>query len=169
VPRYAAFLRAVNVGGTGKLPMAELRLMCEALGFENVKTYIASGNVVFDREQGEAEVRAALSEKLEKFMGKPVPVFIRTVDALAVLFADNPFPNVEENKHIVIFLDETPPADIAFSAKHHIDELVAIREKILHVYYPSGMGQSKLKIPAAEQGTARNMNTVRKVWELMHG
>jgi uncharacterized protein (DUF1697 family) len=167
MPCYGAFLRAVNVGGTGKLPMAELKLMCETLGFKNVKTYIASGNVVFDTEQGEAQIRQALLEKLSKFMGKPVPVFVRAKDELSDLLSDNPFPHVEENKHMVIFLDETPPADISFDAKHHIDELIAIRTKVLHVYYPSGMGKSKLKIVGTEQGTARNMNTVRKVLELM--
>lgn len=169
MPRYAVFLRAVNVGGAGKLPMAELKLMCEALGFINIKTYIASGNVVFDTEQGEPQIREALSKKLLNFMGKPVPVFIRTMDELSGLLSDNPFPHVEENKHMVIFLDETPAADIAFDAKHHTDELIAIRERVLHVYYPSGMGKSKLKINGAEQGTARNMNTVRKVLELMYG
>jgi uncharacterized protein (DUF1697 family) len=169
MPRYVAFLRAVNVGGTGKLPMAELKLMCEGLGFDRVKTYIASGNVVFDTAHGAAHIRDALAEKLVKFMGKPIPVFVRTLDELSELLSDNPFPEVEENKHMVIFLDETPPADIAYDAKHHIDELVAIRTKVLHVYYPSGMGKSKLKINGAEQGTARNMNTVRKVLELMHG
>jgi uncharacterized protein (DUF1697 family) len=54
--RYIALLRAVNVGGTGKLPMAELRSMCESVGFTNVRTYIASGNVVFDSKLAEASV-----------------------------------------------------------------------------------------------------------------
>lgn len=168
MPCYAAFLRAVNVGGTGTLPMSEVKLMCAALGFKNVKTYIASGNIVFETEQGEAKARTILAAEVEKYLGKPIPVFIRTADELSTLIHENPFPNVEANKHLVILLDETPPHDIGFKANHHTDELIAVREKALHVYYPTGMGKSKLKIAGAEQGTARNMNTIRKVLELMN-
>jgi uncharacterized protein (DUF1697 family) len=167
VPQYAAFLRAVNVGGTGALPMAELKTMCERLDFEKVKTYIASGNVVFEVEQGEATVRAQLEAALEKHLGKPTLVFVRSAPELAKLLHENPFPNVEANKHLVTLLDETPSHDIGFQAKHHADELIAIREKTLHVYYPTGIANSKLKISGLEQGTARNMNTIRKVFELM--
>lgn len=168
MPCYAAFLRAVNVGGTGTLPMSEVKLMCAALGFKNVKTYIASGNIVFETEQGEATIRSLLTVELEKYLGKPIPVFIRTADELSTLIHENPFPHVEANKHLVILLDETPNHDIGFNAKHHTDELIAVREKALHVYYPTGMGKSKLKIAGVEQGTARNMNTIRKVLELMN-
>ena len=168
MPRYAAFLRAVNVGGTGTLPMAEVKLMCAALGFKNVKTYIASGNIVFEAEQDEATIRNSLGAEVENFLGKPIPVFIRTAEELSSLLHENPFPNVEANKHLVILLDETPNHDIGFNAKHHTDELIAVREKVLHVYYPSGMGKSKLKIAGAELGTARNMNTIRKVLDLMN-
>ena len=166
--RYAAFLRAVNVGGTGALPMADVKTMCAALGFENIKTYIASGNIVFESNKASIEVGAMLADQLEKFLNKKVPVFMRTAEELNAVISDSPFPNVEANKHMVILLDETPPADIAFKAKHHTDELIAIREGVLHIYYPSGMGKSKLKIPGTEHGTARNMNTVRKVLELMN-
>jgi uncharacterized protein (DUF1697 family) len=165
--RYAAFLRAVNVGGTGALPMAELKSICANLGFQNVKTYIASGNVVFNAEQGETVIRTLLATELEKHIKKTIPVFVRTADELSTLLHENPFPNVEPNKHLVILLDETPPHDIGFNAKYHTDELIAVREKSLHVYYPRGMGISKLKISGSERGTARNMNTIRKVLELM--
>ncbi len=69
MPCYAAFLRAVNVGGTGTLPMSEVKLMCAALGFKNVKTYIASGNIVFETEQGEAKARTILAAEVEKYLG----------------------------------------------------------------------------------------------------
>ena len=75
---YVALLRAVNVGGTGKLPMSELEAMCETAGFEKVKTYIASGNVVFTSGMSEAEVKAALEKALPAYAGKPVGVMVRT-------------------------------------------------------------------------------------------
>ncbi len=167
MPRYAAFLRAVNVGGTGKLPMADLKAMCSDLGFKDMKTYIASGNVVFNSVLHGEQVQAQLTKVLSVYLDKPVAVAIRTRDELLELVSKSPFPNVEENKHILILLDETPPADIAFSAKHHTDELITVRDRVLHVYYPSGMGISKLKIPGTEKGTSRNMNTIRKMVELM--
>ena len=70
--RYVALLRAVNVGGTGKLPMTELRAMCEAAGFANVRTYIASGNVVFDAGLAEAAVKVRLEAALADYAGKAV-------------------------------------------------------------------------------------------------
>ena len=75
---YVALLRAVNVGGTGKLPMSDLKEMCEALGFTGVRTYIASGNVVFSSRKSESAVKKALETQLETYAGKPVGVLVRT-------------------------------------------------------------------------------------------
>lgn len=80
--RYAAFLRAVNVGGTGKLPMSDLRNLCGELGFTDVKTYLASGNVALDSSLTAARTRAALEARLEAHAGKPVGVIIRTATQL---------------------------------------------------------------------------------------
>ncbi|HEY0794239.1 MAG TPA: DUF1697 domain-containing protein, partial [Acidisarcina sp.] len=71
---YIALLRAVNVGGTGKLPMTELQSISEQLGFTNVRTYIASGNVVFQSKLPEAKVKAALKKRMATYAGKPVDV-----------------------------------------------------------------------------------------------
>ena len=80
---FVALLRAVNVGGTAKLPMSELKAMCEALDYEHVKTYIASGNVVFKSRKSETAVKAALEKQLEAYAGKPVGVLVRTAAELA--------------------------------------------------------------------------------------
>src|SRR3954467_4271716 len=90
---FVALLRAVNVGGTGKLPMTELKAMCEKLGFTNVQTYIASGNVVFESRKSEASVKAALKTALQKTAAKPVGVLVRTPAELAKVAEGNPFPN----------------------------------------------------------------------------
>jgi uncharacterized protein (DUF1697 family) len=89
---YVALLRAVNVGGTGKLPMADLKVMAEAAGFTQVRTYIASGNLVFRSPLTEAEVKARLERQLATYAGKPVPVLVRTAAELAAIVAANPFP-----------------------------------------------------------------------------
>ena len=87
MPAYGALLRAVNVGGTGKLPMSELQAMCEAEGYAGVRTYIASGNVVFHTPLGEAQVKAALERRLQAYAGKPVRVLVRTAAELARIVA----------------------------------------------------------------------------------
>ena len=73
---FVALLRAVNVGGTGKLPMSELKAMCEELGFLAARTYIASGNVVFATRKSEAAIKAALEKRLAAYAGKPVGVLV---------------------------------------------------------------------------------------------
>lgn len=157
---YIALLRAVNVGGTGKLPMAELRALCEGLGFSGARTYIASGNVVFRSELKEAAVKAALEEALAAYAGKPVGVLVRTGAEMAAVLAANPFAQAAPNRTVAIFLDAAPPADAARKASGLKDEQIALGTREIYVLYGSGMAASKLKIPAAQAGTARNMNTV---------
>ncbi len=79
---YIALLRAVNVGGTGKLPMKDLLSMCEALGFQQVKTYIASGNVIFSSKLSAKACQDLLEKALADYAGKFVGVFIRTPQQL---------------------------------------------------------------------------------------
>lgn len=163
--RYVALLRAVNVGGTGKLPMSELRAMCESLGFTDVRTYIASGNVVFESRLTEASVKARLERCLETYAGKPVGVLIRTGAELVAVLAGNPFGAAPSNRTVAIFLDVSPPADALSHATGQQDEEIALGTREIFVHYASGIARSKLKIPAANSGTARNMNTIEKLAE----
>ena len=94
---FVALLRAVNVGGTGKLPMSELKAMCEAAGFDEVRTYIASGNVVFRSDRTEADVKHTLETALQAYAGKPVGVLVRTAAEMAQVLAGNPFPLLPNN------------------------------------------------------------------------
>jgi uncharacterized protein (DUF1697 family) len=160
VTAYVALLRAVNVGGTGKLPMTELRAMCEAAGFFNVRTYIASGNVVFESDRPEPVVKAALERALQAYAGKPVGVMVRTGAEMAAILAANPFTQAAPNRTVAIFLDESPAADALAGITGRGDEEIALGAREIYVHYGSGMARSKLKIPAARRGTARNMNTV---------
>jgi uncharacterized protein (DUF1697 family) len=165
--RFAAFLRAVNVGGTGKLPMAALRAMCEAEGFTAVETYIASGNVGFTSKFSRDQAKAKLEKQLAQHFGKPAGLFLRDADQLKAMINCNPFPKAEGNRLMVILLAADPLRRMIEEAKNQRDEEIALGEACLYVHYPSGMGQSKLKIPGAEHGTARNINTIRKMLEIM--
>jgi uncharacterized protein (DUF1697 family) len=157
---YVALLRAVNVGGTGKLPMAQLRAMCESLGFANVRTYIASGNVVFSSKLSETAVKKKLEHALETYAGKPVGVLIRTAAELAAVLDANPFKSAAPNRTVAIFLDAPPPADSLSGVSGQQTEEIALGVREIYVHYGNGMAKSKLKIPAAKTGSARNMNTV---------
>ncbi len=162
---YAALLRAVNVGGTGKLPMSELRAMCVSIGFSNVRTYIASGNVVFESKLSEKSVKAKLERCLETYAGRPVGVLIRTGVELAAVLANNPFSSAAPNRTVAIFLDAPAPADVLDSVSGQQTEELALGTREIYVHYRDGIARSKLKIPAAGTGTARNMNTVDKLAE----
>ncbi len=170
MPSYIALLRAINVGGTSKLPMIELKAMCVAEGFDKVQTYIASGNVVFSSKLSAAKVKAALEKRLAAFAGKPVGVVIRTAEEMAAVLKANPFPKAPPNFTAAIFLDEAPPADTLAGIKGQQDEELRLGKREIYVAYgATGMGRSKLKIPAAAKGTARNINTIGKLVELAGG
>jgi uncharacterized protein (DUF1697 family) len=157
---FVALLRAVNVGGTGKLPMRDLKAICEELGLGSVRTYIASGNVVFESRKSEATIKAALEKRLEAFAGKPVGVLVRTAAEMAQVLADNPFPKAAPNRTMAVFLDRAPPADTRASLRGRKDEEIRLGRREIYIHYREGMAKSKLVIPAAKAGTARNMNTV---------
>jgi uncharacterized protein (DUF1697 family) len=157
---FIALLRAVNVGGTGKLPMSELKAMCEELGFGQVKTYIASGNVVFTSRKSEAAIKTALEKRLKAYAGKPVGVAVRSAAEMAQVLADNPFPKAAPNRTVAIFLDGKPAKDALSAVRGQKDEEIKLGRREIYVHYGDGMGQSKLVIPAAKTGTARNLNTV---------
>jgi len=166
---YIALLRAVNVGGTGKLAMDALKSMCEADGFRSVRTYIASGNVVFESPLSEKAVKKKIESRLLAYAGKPIGVMVRTAKEIAEVLARNPFPNAPGNRTVAIFLDDAPPAKVAETVSGRVHEEVSAGKREIYVLYDENMGRSKLKIPAAKNGTARNMNTVAKLAAMASG
>ena len=163
MPVFVILLRAVNVGGTGKLAMSELKRLCEKARFHNVRTYIASGNVVAERNGSEAEAKAALEAELKAYAGKPAGVIVRTTAEMAKVVALNPFPDRAADRTVAIFLDHAPPPEALKDIKGQANEEIRLSAREIYVHYPDGIGRSKLRIPAAGDGTARNMNTVAKL------
>ena len=160
---FVALLRAVNVGGTGKLPMTDLKTLCEDAGCTDVRTYIASGNVVLRSGLTESRLKSALEKKLQAYAGKRVGVMIRTAAEMKSVVKRNPFPKGAPNRVVAIFLDKAPARDALARVSGRKDEEIALGKREIYVHYGDGMGASKLKIPAAKDGTARNMNTVAKL------
>jgi len=162
---FVALLRAVNVGGR-KLVMAELKAIGEQLGFARARTFIASGNLLFSSDKSEAEVSRMLGDRLGKHMGADVPVMVRTAQEMADVASANPFAEAMASKVAAIFFENAPPNDIIERARGIADEELALGSREIYVHYPSGMGRSKLRLPAKVVGTARNMNTVAKLAQL---
>jgi uncharacterized protein (DUF1697 family) len=163
---YIALLRAVNVGGTGKLPMADLKVLCAELGFGRIETYIASGNVVFDCDMPAARVQAQLEKRLLAYAGKTVGVLVRTASEMRTILKRNPFSDKEPSLTHSFFLKEKPSSEALDDVRGRGGEELRLGQREIYVYYPTGMGKSKLRIPAAKLGTSRNLNTVAKLVEM---
>lgn len=166
---FVALLRAVNVGGAGKLPMSELRGLCERLGFDRVRTYIASGNVVFEAADDEATVQTRLAAALHAYAGKPIAVVLRTAAQIEEVVTANPHPECPPNLVHVTFLGQAPASDLLAGISGRIAEEITARAREVYIYYPQGQGASKMRAPSLAAGTARNMNTVMKLAELARG
>jgi uncharacterized protein (DUF1697 family) len=161
---FVALLRAVNVGGTGLLPMKDLSALCTRLGFSDVRTYIQSGNVVFRSDVPEARARKILETALAERLGKPVDVMIRSAAELRAVLAGNPFPEAPPSRVAVVFSSNPVPKSAVDEVIAPGGEQAAAGKRELYIFYPDGMGRSKLKLPPAlGRMTARNINTVAKL------
>jgi len=163
---YVALLRAVNVGGTGSLPMTELKALCEELGFADVKTYIQSGNVLFRSDEAEKAVEEKLDAALGKKMGKRPGVMVRSRGEIDGVVAKAPFPEAKPNFLLVYFLPEAAASDALDKMVAPDGEEAKLAGREIYVHYPIGSGRSKLKLPALKPGTSRNLNTVRKLADM---
>jgi uncharacterized protein (DUF1697 family) len=173
--RLIALLRAVNVGGR-KLPMAELRALCGELGWEDVETYIQSGNLVFTAPGEAPEIERKLEEAIEARFGIDVPVMVRTATQWAGYVAANPFPKVAEdepNRLQLLVSKERPKSDAAQKLMERAlaGEAVRAAGGALWFHFPEGVGTSKL-VPAlidkaaGSPSTSRNWRTVLKLQEM---
>lgn len=162
---YVALLRGVNLGKRN-LKMHDLKTIGEKLGLDDCRTYIASGNLIFRSDKSESSLKKQLEAALREHMGATVGVMIRTGGELAATAKANPFADKPGSNVVAIFLDEAPPKGALDAPKKLVDEQMALGVREIYVHYPAGQGQSRLAIPAAANGTARNMNTVAKLAEL---
>ena len=165
MPVFVGLIRAVNVAGV-KLDMAELRGLCTKLGFKSAKTYIQSGNVLFESSLAEAKVKSKLEQALCTHLGKPCGVLVRTQPELEACLTNNPFEQQPPNRVICFFLDEKVARGALSSVVAPGGEEVKAVGREVFVYYPDGQGRSKLKLPLFKEGTGRNLNTVAKLAQL---
>jgi uncharacterized protein (DUF1697 family) len=169
-------LRGVNVGGHNQIKMDALRTLCESLKLCNPQTYIQSGNVVFQtKETDAAKLAAKIEAAIEKKHGFRPDVVLRSAAEMREVIARNPFSKrkeVEPNKLAVMFLAHEPERVIQDAVRKinpEVEELHLLGRE-LYIYFPDGMGRSKLPAVLARalksSGTARNWNTVVKLLEM---
>lgn len=169
--RSIALLRGVNVGGRNKLPMRVFAAALEGLGCENVRTYIQSGNAVFDGETSAGDVAAAV----KKAAGFTPHVFVMSAASLGKAARANPFAReaATNGKTVHLFLLEKPPPAEAVEALgrlKHPREDFAIGGKTLYLHTPEGLAGSKIaeRIDRVLEttATARNWNTIEALLAL---
>ncbi|MFE0444782.1 DUF1697 domain-containing protein [Streptomyces fungicidicus] len=179
--RYAALLRGINVGGSRKVPMAELRTLLEGLGHDGVRTHLQSGQAVFASGHGDEESLAAeLAAAVERHFGFPVDVIVRDHAYLKGIVEACPFPAAElepKQLHVTYFsAPVTPERFTEVDRAACLPEDFRLGDRALYLYAPNGLGRSKLaehlSKPRVNKGvvaTSRNWNTVRKLAELTEG
>lgn len=163
---YIALLRGINVVGANQLAMKELVALCGDCGFGKARTWIQSGNAIFESKLKEDAVRRTLEKALAAKMSRPIAVMVRTPAEMRAVLDANPFPDKEGSKVAVVFFAAKAPAEKVEGLTGPAGEQVRAGTREIYIYYPEGQGRSKLKLPFRESGTIRNINTVAKLVEL---
>jgi len=173
MPNRIALLRAVNVGGTGKLAMADLKAMLVKIGFADARTLLQSGNVVFTSDRKPDALEKLLEAETAKRMKVATEYFVRTAKEWDGVVATNPFPREAKDDpgRLVVLVTKAAPTAAAVKALQAAikgREVVKGGARHAYLYYPDGQGNSKLTPSMIERhlgtrGTARNWNTVMKL------
>lgn len=172
--KYAALLRGINVGGNKKVSMAELRALVEKLGFEDPKTLLQSGNLVFSsKQQPSTKLEQTLEAATESKLGVQCSYLVRTQDEWKKILDANPYGSMAKTdpSHLAVtFCREAPDAAAVKTLRAEIrgDEELEVIGRELYICYPHGMGESKLALALSKNKlgticTARNWNTVQKI------
>lgn len=174
---YICLLRGINVSGHKIIKMAELKKMFENLGFENVKTYIQSGNIVFQsNEKMISKLEEMIHYEIETTFGFDVHTQVLTAKEIQAALDENPFmkdDSLDIKQHYFVFLNQVPEKE-NWEILKNLElkgELMEPYDKVLFVYYTNGAGQSKLTTNLVESklkvvATARNLNTTKKLLEM---
>jgi uncharacterized protein (DUF1697 family) len=170
--RHVALLRGVNLGPRNKVPMKRLAAMFEAAGCDDVRTFIASGNVVFDAPAALAKkLPVAISSTISDELGLTIPVLVRTASEMSKIAASHPFDD-DEGVHVA-FLQTKPKVTTLDTSRSPGDEAVVLGREV-YLRFPHGMGRSKLSVTYVDKtlgtvSTWRNWRTVTKLAELASG
>ena len=167
--QYAALLRGVNVGGRNKVPMPELRAWAAGLGWDDVRSYIASGNLVFRADEGDhaGDLRAAIADRL----GLEVPVLVLSDGAVRSALADCPFvPDDARHVHVYFLFADSQVDNALLDELRASSEALEVAGRVAWLYSPDGIARSKLAARISDvlgtDATARNLRTVRTLVDM---
>lgn len=172
---FVAMLRGVNVGGRSRIKMEPLKRLHESLGLRRVETLLQSGNVLFETSLKDREKLATrIEQEIERRFELQIEVIVRSLAEIRALVERGPLlsPRADPSKLLVMFLSRVPdPRALADLVKTHKGpEMLEPRGPEIYLYYPEGIGRSKLsgayiENKLATSGTARNWNTLTKLLE----
>lgn len=168
--RYIVLLRGINVSGKNKLQMQDLRDLLKKLKYQNVQTYIQSGNIILDTDKTKNRIAEEIREAIQSEFGYEVPVIIRTVEEWKRVIEQNPYPVNEEKLLYFTFLNQTPEnTDIQINGTK--DDEFTIAEDVVYLYCLGGYGKTKLSNNLFERklkvtASSRNYKTTMKLLEL---
>jgi uncharacterized protein (DUF1697 family) len=169
MPTLIALLRGVNVGGHGKVPMPRLRELLTEDGYDDVQTYVQSGNIVLSTRKSPASLSKALRGLIADEFGVDNPVIVRTRDEIAAVVDKNPLADVADQPKLyqVTFYDDPPSAELVAKFEKLVgdNERMVVDGRELYCWHADGAARSKLwnGIAGAKLGTSRNWNTVTKL------
>ena len=182
MPIYVSLLRGINVGGNKKIKMADLRALYESLGFTDVSTLLQSGKAVFKSDMTDtSKIAKRIEDGIEAQFGFHSDLFVLTAEQFRTAFENNPFTggDYEGSKLLVTFYAETLPDDLMqkLHDAHESQggpETIKSHGNVLYVYFPDGMGRSKLADKTLGKvikisGTGRNWNTMTKLLAIVDG
>ncbi len=171
---YIALLKGINVGGHKKVPMADLRELLTKSGFENVQTYIQSGNVILQSSKSDISViEKNIQESIMDHFGFEISVLVKTRSDLKRIFNDSPFSEEKKKASYFMLLRNTPEDDLVkvASEKVYEGEEYKILKDCIYFFCEKGFGQAKFNANFFERklktfATARNYNTMVKLLSL---
>ncbi len=174
MPTYISLLRGINVSGQKKIKMIELKDLYQSLGFENVQTYIQSGNVIFSSKiKSKKNITQLIEKNIKKTWGYEVSVILKNNQDLKKIVKGNPFPKADTTK-LYVTLFETKPKNIAteeIEKKQDKTEKIFITPTEIYIFCPNGYGKTKLTNTFLEKktgvvATTRNWKTINNLINL---
>lgn len=173
---HVALLRGINIGSKKRIKMDALRALVEGLGHERVRTYVNSGNVVFDTDRsGNVELAGEIAAALQHEHGLDVPVVVRSGPEMINIVSDNPFPAVAATPKLlhVSFLSEVPGPDLvrALDDVERGDDEFRVAGENIYLHYPNGLAKATFMLNGFDKAlrvtsTSRNWNTVVKLADM---
>ena len=169
--QHVLMLRAVNVSGRNRIPMAELKTALDTAGFTGVRTYLQTGNIIVDATDEATAAATMVTDLIKATFSVDTTVFVRTGAEFRALIDAYPYPDAQQNQSGVVFVDDVAAVELD-ADRFMPDTAHRSPSGDVFVHCPTGFGQTRLTVSWIEKtlgcsGTRRNWRTILKIAELM--